>query len=91
LSVEEAGSKNKKSAVRFYYLSTLLKELQSRAEWRREGLQSRPCPNQAGRKKREIFFSEPASSTLNGHLFWSRETDNIFSTKMYHIELLNSP
>ena len=28
-----------------------------------------------------VFFSEQASSMLNGHLFWSRETDNIFSTK----------
>jgi hypothetical protein len=90
LSVEEAGSE-KKTAVQFYYLFTLLKELRSGAEWRREGLQSCPCPNQAGRKKKEYFFSEPASSMLNGHLFWSQETDNIFSTKMYHIELLNSP
>jgi hypothetical protein len=89
LSIEEAGSE-KKSAVQFYYLFTLLKELRSGAEWRREGLQSRPCPNQAGRKKNGDIFLEPASSILKGHLFWSQETDNIFSTKMYHIELLNS-
>ncbi len=44
------------SAAWFYYLFTLSKELRSGAEWRREGLQSCPCPNQAGRKKKEIFF-----------------------------------
>jgi hypothetical protein len=48
-----------------------LKELWSRAEWRREGLQSRPCPNQAGREKRDIFFQSqpPQFSTVTcfGH------------------------
>jgi hypothetical protein len=46
----------KKICSAMYYLFTLSKELQSRAEWRREGLQSRPCPNQAGRKKTRVFF-----------------------------------
>jgi hypothetical protein len=50
-----------------------------------------PAPFRQAGKIQEIFFLESASSTLNGHLFWSQETDNIFSTKIYHIELLNSP
>jgi hypothetical protein len=55
------------------------------------------CPGRADFAKARylksfsFFFSGPASSMLNGHLFWSQEMDNIFSTKMYHIELLDSP
>jgi hypothetical protein len=91
LSVEKAGSE-KKFAVQFNYLFTLSKELRSGAEWRREGLQSHPSPNKADTKKiKRFIFSEPASSTLNSHLFWSQEKENIISTKMYHIKLLNSP
>ncbi len=67
MSIEEAGSEKIKSAVQFYYIFTLSKELRSGTEWRREGLQSHPCPNQAGRKKtRDIFFQSqpPQCSTV---------------------------
>jgi hypothetical protein len=71
LSIEEVGSE-KKTAVQFYYLFTLLKELQSGAEWRREGLQSRLCPNQAGRKKREIFFRASLLNAQRSHVLVTR-------------------
>jgi hypothetical protein len=90
LSVEEAGSeKNICSAVLL-----LIYSIEGAPEW--SGVEKRgtavPPLSQSGRQeKKGDFFSEPAFSTLNGHLFLSQETDNIFSTKMYHIELLNSP
>ncbi len=37
-----------------------------------------PRPNHAGRKN-EFFFSEPASSKLNGHLVLVNETDKILN------------
>jgi hypothetical protein len=91
LSVEEAGSEKKNcSAILLFIYS-----IKGAPEWsgvEKRGTAVPPLP-QSGRQEKNVrfFFSEPASSMLNGHLFWSQETENIFSTKMYHIELLNSP
>jgi hypothetical protein len=90
LSVEEAGSEKKIcSAILFFIYS--IEEAPEQSGVEKRGAAVPPLPQSGRQGKKGYFFSEPASSLLNGHLFWSQEMDNIFSTKMYHIELLNSP
>jgi hypothetical protein len=76
LSVEEAGSEKKIcSEILLFIYSIEGAPEQSGVEKR--GSAVPPLPQSGRQEKKRDFFSEPASSMLNGHLFWSQETDNI--------------
>jgi hypothetical protein len=89
LSVEVAGSEKNNLQCDLLFIYSI-EGAPERSGVEKRGTAVPPLPQSGRQEKKGDFFPEAASSTLNGHLFWSRETDNIFSTKMYHIELLNS-